>query len=149
MPAKKTREAELKSRKQPDEKVYEITLKLADQPGLPPPLEKGKSATLAGTFHQTGDPQPQVSIKLAPPVAGTNAETASAPVPADIGSALKTIDPDDPAAEEKAPPVDVDMREAEQILMDYISLLPGENTLTAQHTPLSQSVETGQVQQQR
>ena len=37
---KKARQQELKARKEPEEKVYEITLKNAALPGLPPPTAK-------------------------------------------------------------------------------------------------------------
>ncbi|MBM3833678.1 MAG: tail-specific protease [Verrucomicrobia bacterium] len=43
----KTRQDELKTRPSLDEKVYEITLKLADLPGLPPPVEKSNTVAKA------------------------------------------------------------------------------------------------------
>jgi Periplasmic protease len=36
----KARDKELRARKDSEEKIYEISLKLADQPGLPPPVQK-------------------------------------------------------------------------------------------------------------
>src|SRR5262249_49277112 len=50
---RKTRQAELKTRKDPEEKVYEITLKLADLPGLPDPVSKTNVLAKA-----TSDPDP-------------------------------------------------------------------------------------------
>ncbi len=41
----KARQEELKARPPIDEKVYELTLKLADLPGLPPPVERKRRAS--------------------------------------------------------------------------------------------------------
>jgi carboxyl-terminal processing protease len=41
----KLRNKERLTRKEPEAKIYEITLKLADKPGLPPPVEKTNSVT--------------------------------------------------------------------------------------------------------
>lgn len=92
----KARERERRARPEPREKVYEITLQQAAQPGLPPPL------------------------------AATNATTTAA-------ADLDPDDPDDEAAESRAPAPDAPMLEAQQILRDYLSLLPKGNLLTARN----------------
>lgn len=118
----KTREQELKSRHQGDETVYPITLKDADLPGLPPPFKKMVVAT-TGTTASTN------AVQLAAtesPAAGTNVhDLASAEVE---NSTPKPTDPDDAPPEERAP-----LKEAEHILVDYISLFHAGGNLTAEH----------------
>jgi len=63
---------------------------------------------------------------LPPPLAATNATTTAT---ADLDS----DDPDDEAAESRAPAPDAPMLEAQQILRDYLSLLPKGNLLTARN----------------
>ena len=75
----KARERERIARLADEPKVYEISLKQADLPGLPPPVAKTNA------------------------VADANSEVGA-------------------ADEEKAPSVDVDLDEAEQILADYLAL---------------------------
>jgi carboxyl-terminal processing protease len=106
----KARDKERLSRTKPDEKIYEITLKQADSPGLPPPAQKTNSTAAANE----------------PGGAGTNATLAAlspagAPVVADIPGEIKP------------PAVDADMDEARRIMMDYISLLPQGSPLLVAH----------------
>jgi len=96
----KAREQERLARKETSEKVFEITLKNASLPGLPPPLAKTNG--LAKVTIQGG--------------AGTN-ETASA------GSAVPPKSEGGGEDEEKAPAVDATMTEAQHILVDYLELL--------------------------
>jgi len=113
----KARDKERLARKEAPEKVYELTLKQVGQPGLPPPLTK-TSALPAKPSNRKGETVPGIS---------TNGTIASAknPVPAD--------NLDDNSDEEKPPPVDADLLESEHILLDYISLLPKNNVVTAIH----------------
>jgi carboxyl-terminal processing protease len=96
----KTRDQERLARKETTEKVYEITLKNASLPGLPPPVAKTNS--LAKVTVQGGG--------------GTN-ETASSAPPASPRAEESSDD------EEKAPAVDATMNEAQHILVDYLELL--------------------------
>ena len=103
------RTQELLTRPEPDEKVYEISLKAADLPGLPPPVQNTNSVALKGASCGTGS-------------TGTNSALASAAAP------------ENPAAdteENKPPPVDADLEEAWQIMKDYISMLPKDSPLLA------------------
>jgi carboxyl-terminal processing protease len=106
----KAREKERKARNERLEKVYELSLKQAELPGLPPPVQKTNSST--AKFSSA---------------ASTNSESASAnPQPTEAG-----IDPGVDPDEVKAPPVDASLIEAERILVDYIAMLPKGDILTA------------------
>jgi carboxyl-terminal processing protease len=103
----KARDKQRKSRKEPAEKIYTITLKQADLPGLPAPDQKTNSFTMQTT--STGS--------------GTNvASTASAT------TTKTTLDVD----EEKTPGADANLDEAERILQDYINALQKRAMLTVQ-----------------
>jgi len=109
----KARDKERLARKEPQEKVYELTLRLADQPGLPAPVQKTNTvAKVSGTK-------------------GAAAATNSASVSATPGTSdgLTENEPD----EEKAPAVDASLEEAEHILVDYMGLLHKQAMLTAGH----------------
>jgi len=111
----KSRDAERRARPERPEKVYELTLKQASLPGLPPPVAK-TNATVA---KLSGSADSGFSG------AGTNA-AAAAPAPLDSDS------PDEADAEQAQAP-DAPLAEAEQILVDYLSLLPKGNLVTAGH----------------
>ena len=111
----KEREERL-ARQEPPEKVYELTLKQAGLPGLPPPVAK-TNAALAKLSAPPG-------TGLA--AAGTNsaaAATGAAPGEDSLDEATlgKPAAPDEP------------MVEAEHILVDYLSVLPKGNLVTAGH----------------
>jgi carboxyl-terminal processing protease len=107
----KARNKELLSRNEPDEKVYDITLKQALLPGLPAP-------------EQWTNLLASRSLPGASGAIGTNSASISrAPVP----ESLDSLDPD----EMKPPAVDPDLDESERIMLDYISLLPKTSPLLA------------------
>jgi carboxyl-terminal processing protease len=100
----KARDKERLARPEPQEKIYEITLKQALLPGLPAPVARTNS-TMARLS------QSRSSL----PVASTNSAIAAAKE----GFVPETeVDGDKPA------PVDADLTESEHILVDYLSLLP-------------------------
>jgi carboxyl-terminal processing protease len=101
----KARDQERLARKEPNEKVYEITLKNALLTGLPAPVQK----TNAASAHVAGDYD-------------------AANLAAVSGDAS-----DDDLNEMKALPVDPTMREAQRILVDYVGLL-GNRALLASST---------------
>jgi carboxyl-terminal processing protease len=109
----KTRDKERLARKDPDQKVYELTLKQVDLPGLPPPLEKTNTAAKA--FAVSG--------------ASPAGSSPSAAVAAKTVSPASDVDGEEP--EDKAPAVDPTLDEAQRILVDYIALLTEKNLLTA------------------
>ncbi len=113
----KARDKERLARKDPDQKIYELTLKQTDLPGLPPPVEKTNSAiTKLSNSRQPG--VPGVSTNSA--AVATRALTADGSI-------------DDDSSEDKPPTVDVDLIEAERILVDYLSVLSKDRVLTAGH----------------
>ncbi len=107
----KARDKELLARGEPDEKVYEITLKQADLPGLPEPLRVTNSLAAAAASGIT-------------PATGANPASLAGVLPAAHPGA--DADPD----EIKPAPVDVDLVESEHILADYLLLLPRNSLLT-------------------
>jgi carboxyl-terminal processing protease len=108
----KARDKERLARKESPEKVYELTLRQVDLPGLPPPMEKTNSARLA--------------LKGGTSSAGTtNAAAAVASKPAPAGA-----DADD-ADEDKPPAVDPTLAETQHILVDYVAALRKMDMTTA------------------
>lgn len=99
------RRKERKARHEPEEKVYELTLKQADLPGLPPPVAKTNTTTAAT--------QPDAAKGTGAAAAGDVAQADSKKDPADD-------DEDDLAAEDKS--VDVTLKETKRLLLDLISL---------------------------
>lgn len=98
----KARNKERLARKEPDQKVYEITLKLVDQPGLPAPLEKTNTVARVGG-----------GAAMAHPIELAASETEGDP------------------ESEKAPAVDPVMGEAQRILLDYLALASKQNVAWA------------------
>jgi len=112
----KTRDKERLARPEPPEKVYELTLKQAALPGLPPPVTK-TNAALAKLSARPGAALPGASANTA--VASTG------PAPGEESL--------DDAEAEKPPVTDAPLVEAEHILVDYLSALPKGNLVTAGH----------------
>ena len=106
----KARDQERLARKETTDKVYEITLRNADLPGLPPPVQHTNALAL-----NAGHPFQPVSVAL------TNS------------AGTEQSDPKAAAAEIKPPAVDVELNETERILLDYLSLLGKGDTLIADH----------------
>jgi carboxyl-terminal processing protease len=111
----KARDKERLARKDPEQKVFELTLKQVDLPGLPPPLEK------------TNTPAKSFSVKGAPP----GDSGASATVTAKAAAPASDLEGED--AEDKPSAVDAMLDETERILMDYITLLTQKSLLTVNH----------------
>jgi carboxyl-terminal processing protease len=112
----KARDKERLARPAPPEKIYELTLKQADQPGLPPPVVR----TNAALANLSGHP----ATRPAAASANSAAVASSSPVGED------NLDEPD---EEKPPAQDASLAEAERILVDYLSVLPKGNLVTAGH----------------
>jgi carboxyl-terminal processing protease len=112
----KARDKERLTRPEPQEKVYELTLKQAALPGLPPPVTK-TNAALAKLSAQAGPGVPGASTNSA--VAATGAAPG--------GDSLDEAEAEKPAAQ------DAPLLEARHILVDYLSVLPKGNLVTAGH----------------
>lgn len=93
-----------------------MTLKLAAEPGLPPPVTKTNTA-LAKLSIRGGS-------GLA--AAGTNSVVASAGA-APVTENLEEVDADKPPAPDET------LAEAEHILVDYLSVLPKGDLVTIGH----------------
>jgi carboxyl-terminal processing protease len=107
----KAYEAERDARKFPDEKIYDITVENADQPGLPPPV--GETNLLSSADLKDVDAaftNAQKSLGAATTVSTNETSAASAKIP---------------------PPPDPMLDETEHILEDYISLLKANNSVVA------------------
>jgi len=103
---KKARDKERASRTPIEEKVYDLTLKLASQPGLPPPTPK--TNTVAAVKDS------------AKPLAGGGTNSASvATSQPKMGEGTE----DDEEDVAKAPADDFTLREVESILADYVALM--------------------------
>lgn len=95
----KARKKELAARPEPPGKVYEITLKVAEQPGLPPPVAKTNS------------------LKTAAAGADTNTVAKS------------SSEDEESAPEEKIAAVDISLDEARRILIDLVNLTGRDGSL--------------------
>ncbi len=129
---KKARDAEMKSRKDSDDKIYEITLKNADLPGLPEPVAKTNMVSKVEE-NKPGDPLSKVAKS-------STDETQKSAAPKTDDSAKKSSSADDEdgtedAGDPKITPVDVAMKEARRILMDLVSLWPADNALARAASP--------------
>ena len=111
----KARDKERLARKESDHKIYELSLKQVDLPGLPPPVEK-TNALARSSAARSGTPGISTNSAAVSP-------SPSAPV-----EGLED-EPD----EEKPPAVDAMLEETEHILSDYISLLSRKSLLTVNH----------------
>lgn len=124
------RKKEIASREDAPPVTYDITLKVADLPGLPPPetnsvpaVNFAKSgATKGGANKGAVAVQPGVS-----PAADTVAQT-SAPA---AESTLDGEDGEDPDAATTPHPLDVHLRETERILIDYVELMRRKSGVAA------------------
>lgn len=108
----KARDAERLTRPESTDKVYEITLKLAGEPGLPPPVAKTNTVAAAGS--------------------GMNPLTPAEMAALEGGAEPKSIAD---AGEPKAPPQDPPLAEAQRILKDYIAALEKSNAAWAAIVP--------------
>jgi carboxyl-terminal processing protease len=106
----KTREKERRARKASNEIVHELSLKQVDLPGLPPPAQKTNSVS---------------RLDINSPAVPTNAAAIASAAGVDED---RDIDADD----DKVPPPDISLVEAERILVDYLSALK-QGVLTANH----------------
>ncbi len=111
----KDRDKELLARKEPDQKVHELTLRDVDKPGLPPPVEKTNSAVAKGLGFGGGGA----------PAVGTNS--------ASIATKMTEPGINSGGADEKWSSEAAILAETERILADYISLLRQKSLITVNH----------------
>jgi hypothetical protein len=110
----KARDKERLARSPSQEKVYELPLKVAALPGLPPPVAKTNSASA------------KLDKNRLTPGAISSHMLATAGTPGDSASA-------DELDAEKPAPIDAPMVETEHILVDYLSVVTKKLVETAEH----------------
>jgi hypothetical protein len=132
----KARKKELASRPEPKETVWDITLKIAAEPGLPNPTPYTNFVKTAdsrtGKFRINEDSKPTKTAKNSkgdPKVAAPSEDH-----PGDLAK-TKSVDEEDDDAE-KTPAVDATLEEATRILTDYIQLY-GKRASLAETTAVS------------
>jgi hypothetical protein len=104
----KARKKELAARPEPAEKVYEITLKLTDEPGLPPPV--------ARTNHVASETSPKTNNAI--DLAKSNPEKDPS-----HSVEAKSAEDSEESIDDKVPSLDIPFEEAKRILIDYIGLV--------------------------
>jgi carboxyl-terminal processing protease len=119
----KARNQERLARQEPEQKVYDLTLKLADLPGLPPPTAK-TNAVVARSEKKLKNSE----TSKAPGVTAPSVSTNSASVATSASPTPKTGEVASVEKEEKAPPIDITLEETEHILVDYLSLLSKDSS---------------------
>jgi carboxyl-terminal processing protease len=123
----KARDKERAARTPVIETAYDLTLKAAAMPGLPPPITNPAMAKVVFT----NSTMPQVASTGSAPavfVFGTN--TSVVKIPAALTNSA-TATPDIAVALESVPAPDETLIETEHILVDYLSLLPKRNLLSS------------------
>ncbi|HXD01039.1 MAG TPA: carboxy terminal-processing peptidase [Verrucomicrobiae bacterium] len=123
----KAREEELKTRKWPDEKIYDISLAQAELDGLPTPLiiTNGMVLTNSAVITAANDSdasEPAIDTNAVASVGGDTPDAAPKP------NAITA--PADLPTEERA-----SLLEAERILVDYVSLWNADTALSDRHSP--------------
>jgi carboxyl-terminal processing protease len=107
----KARKKDLASRPEPPGKLYEITLKNVNEPGLPPPTNHIKKAD---TSMRQGLQNPKFKTDSKK----TKDNVGDQPV----ADPDKVKDADDEAEEDEVAPVDITLDETKRILADYVYL---------------------------
>lgn len=113
----KARKKELAARPEPPGKIYDISLKLAGEPGLPPATVRTNSALLTNSLKSAKSDKMTVENAKS----GSKPKELPAPKPADgnHGSSGEENDEEDP----DVAAVDITLDETRRILIDYVQLL--------------------------
>ena len=143
----KARKKELAARPEPPGKIFDITLKLADEPGLPPPTVRSNASTGSITLTTTNSAGlVSVTTNPAPGIAGDGSdEDATSPnrlrsgkggiakssVKSNEGKSEHGDEDLDEPADADVPAVDITLDETRRILIDYIHLLDKASSVAA------------------
>jgi carboxyl-terminal processing protease len=124
----KARKKELASRAEPNEKVYEITLKQTDEPGLPPPVARTNhvAATKAG-----GAGLSETKFKPGELIASNTKDAPKSATEKEVTPAEPKADEDEDSVDDKTPSLDIPLEETKRILVDYIRLMSKQGGLAA------------------
>lgn len=122
-----TRKKELLQRHEIQPTTYELTLKLCDQPGLPPAVVRSNIVAVTRADKATLDAGKPLTDKAQSAPAKDKAATVTASDPSTAKSDRDDQDDDseDIPAEPAGVAADVHLRETERILLDWISLSNG------------------------
>ena len=125
----KARKKELAARPEPPGKIYDLTLKLTDAPGLPAPTVRTNSASTTNALQKG-----IASLKGKKPAAKVEKGAAGTEPAAPSKPAKASSDPDadeDETADADVPAVDPALDETRRILVDYIHLLAKKSGVAA------------------
>jgi len=111
----KARKKELAARPEPPGKVYEITLKQVNEPGLPPPVAKTNNVTSATQTHDGKTARAGTLVKTDRPKPDSEKKDRD--------------DDEDAVADENVPHIDITLDEARRILVDYLNLISKRSSL--------------------
>ncbi len=133
----KARKKELAARPESPDKVYDITLKVVDTPGLPEPEGKTNTVKTASVEPSTTNQTETVASNMATtPAKQPNTNNASASTNEQQiaqkdtdGSKSPTEDAEDDEAAEPAPKMDITLAETRRILLDLVRLSNNGNIL--------------------
>jgi len=123
----KARKKDLASRPEPTEKVYDITLKQAAEPGLPAPVSKTYHTAGAETNAAPGH-NGKFRLESQSSVAKTEAKSAEKNGSSDPA---KGDDDSEDSVDDKVPNLDVPLEETKRILVDYVNLTVKQQGLAA------------------
>ena len=118
------RDRELKARKFPEQKIYDLTIK-----GEEVQMKPETNSLFAANAKPTDAAGPD---KPSEPDKTTITTNATGEVAVTLPDEKDGADADEVSTDDKVPQVDVDLNEAESILSDYISLMRSESPLTAE-----------------
>jgi carboxyl-terminal processing protease len=125
----KARKKELAARAEPNWKIYEITLKEVDQPGLPPPVTKTNRVASVQKGNEVTTAAGERTDRLVKP-------SEKAPGAGQVADAKPTGHPagseadEDDAISDEQVSVDIPLEETKRILLDYIMLSSKGYTLS-------------------
>jgi carboxyl-terminal processing protease len=131
----KARKKELVARPEPAGKIYDLTLKLVDQPGLPPPTLRTNSS-VSSTFFLPDGTNPGTALTLT--TTKDQGKTNKA--------GHKGETDEDDISDSDLPPLDITLDEARRILADYIALLNESNGVRSNGSDVNrrpQQTQTG------
>lgn len=121
----KARKKELASRPEPNEKVYEITLKQTDEPGLPPPV--ARTNHVASVKNGASSGPGEAKLKPGELIASNTKDVAKSA--SEKEAAEPKTDEDEDSVDDKTPSLDIPLEETKRILVDYIRLMSKQGGL--------------------
>jgi len=126
----RARKKQLASRPEPPGRTYDITLKLAEQPGLPPPTIRTNHTTAAATNEtkpaKLAKENTKAGAKNVKPPKGDAGDLAQASQSTTKADSLRETDEGDELSDADSPQVDIGLEETKRILSEYVLLSNNE-----------------------